>query len=148
MVYYATLLLCGVVKYCCSSRVFMNHAWPGWAAAEELLQRTCTPSNPRKWSRPRLPMHLTSSDRKMASEYTLHVFPFSLYSIMARLTNVLGRITGPEDGAPAINYKLINLHRDEQITPEYLKLNPKGQVCPRKSARLFQLLNLLTRYRS
>lgn len=67
---------------------------------------------------------------------------------MARLTNGLGHMLGPEDAAPAINYKLVNLHRDEQMTPEYLKLNPKGQVRPPISVRLFHSLNLLTRYHS
>lgn len=63
--------------------------------------------------------------------YTLYIFPFSLYSIMARLTIALG-VTHPHRpltrALPSVNLKLLDLHRDENLTEEFLKLNPKGQV--------------------
>lgn len=63
--------------------------------------------------------------------YMLYIFPFSLYSIMARLTIALG-VTHPHRpptrALPSVNLKLLNLHLDENLTEEFLKLNPKGQV--------------------
>lgn len=62
--------------------------------------------------------------------FTLWVFPFSLYSIMARFTISLGShyYEGPQ-GLPKITYKLVNLHRDENLEEWYLTtVNPKGQV--------------------
>lgn len=63
--------------------------------------------------------------------YTLYIFPFSLYSIMARLTIVLGMThphRPPTRALPRVDLKLLNLHRDENLSEEFLKLNPKGQV--------------------
>lgn len=62
--------------------------------------------------------------------FTLYVFPFSLYSIMARFTISLGSHyhEGPQ-GLPKIDHKLVNLHRDENLEEWYLTtVNPKGQV--------------------
>ncbi|KAG8421636.1 hypothetical protein J3458_003500 [Metarhizium acridum] len=64
--------------------------------------------------------------------YTLHMFPFSLYSIMSRFTYILGKSHLPTD-APLIHQsrldlKLVNLHRYGNISEEYPKINPKGQV--------------------
>ncbi|OAA60070.1 Thioredoxin-like fold protein [Cordyceps fumosorosea ARSEF 2679] len=61
--------------------------------------------------------------------FTLHMFPFSLYSIMVMYTYVLGKQDASEDGGISLSYNLINLHRDENISEEYLaKINPKGLV--------------------
>lgn len=69
----------------------------------------------------------------MAAEndvYTLHYFPFSLYSLMVRFALVLGRRLNLET-APNVEIKLVNLHRDENFSEEYLTLvNSKGQVSP------------------
>lgn len=62
--------------------------------------------------------------------FKLCVFPFSLYSIMARFTISLGAHyhEGPQ-GLPKITYKLVNLHRDENLEERYLTtVNQKGQV--------------------
>jgi hypothetical protein len=61
------------------------------------------------------------------AECILYVFPFSLYSIMARLTAAFGAKHDPEN-APRIRMRLVNLHRGEQVLESYLKLNPKGEV--------------------
>ncbi|PTB70550.1 hypothetical protein BBK36DRAFT_1165073 [Trichoderma citrinoviride] len=67
----------------------------------------------------------------MAAEsdiYTLHYFPFSLYSLMVRFGLVLGRRLNP-DSAPRVQIKLVNLHREENLSEEYLTLvNSRGQV--------------------
>ncbi|KAJ3497129.1 hypothetical protein NLG97_g2140 [Lecanicillium saksenae] len=61
--------------------------------------------------------------------YTLHMFPFSLYSIMVMYTYVLGKDVSDGLGGVAISNKLVNLHRDENIDEDYLKrVNPKGLV--------------------
>lgn len=60
---------------------------------------------------------------------TLYIFPFSLYSIMARFTAALGASTVPGTRAIIIEPRLVNLHRNESIAERYLlELNPKGQV--------------------
>ncbi|KAK5998772.1 hypothetical protein PT974_01154 [Cladobotryum mycophilum] len=60
--------------------------------------------------------------------YTLHYFPFSLYSLMARFGFVLGQKLNPQT-APRLQIKLVNLHREENFSEEYLTLiNKKGQV--------------------
>lgn len=62
--------------------------------------------------------------------FTLLVFPFSLYSIMARFAIELGKEyhQGP-NGLPKIILKLINLHRDENLSEWFLtEINPIGQV--------------------
>lgn len=68
---------------------------------------------------------------KMAAEndvYTLHYFPFSLYSLMVRFALVVGRRLNPET-APKVEIKLVNLHREENFSEQYLTLvNSKGQV--------------------
>ena len=61
--------------------------------------------------------------------YHLHVFPFSLYSIMARFTHSLGRVTSSNSGSIVIKLELVNLHKDENIAEGYLRsVNPNGQV--------------------
>ncbi|GFP53192.1 hypothetical protein TASIC1_0002037600 [Trichoderma asperellum] len=60
--------------------------------------------------------------------YTLHYFPFSLYSLMVRFALVIGRRLNPET-APNVEIKLVNLHREENFSEQYLTLvNSKGQV--------------------
>ncbi|POR38766.1 Thioredoxin-like protein [Tolypocladium paradoxum] len=60
--------------------------------------------------------------------YTLHYFPFSLYSLMARFGFVLGQTLNPET-APKLEIRLVNLHRDENFSEPYLtRVNKKGQV--------------------
>jgi hypothetical protein len=67
----------------------------------------------------------------MAAEkdvYTLHYFPFSLYSLMVRFALVIGKRLNPEN-APNVEIKLVNLHQDENFSEPYLTLvNSKGQV--------------------
>ncbi|CEJ88839.1 hypothetical protein VHEMI04866 [[Torrubiella] hemipterigena] len=67
---------------------------------------------------------------ELPQAYTLHVFPFSLYSIMARFTYVLARSTkSPVGNDIVFENKLVNLHHDENISEDYLvHINPKGQV--------------------
>jgi hypothetical protein len=62
--------------------------------------------------------------------FTLLIFPFSLYSIMARFAIELGKQyhQGP-NGVPNIVHKLLNLHRDENLSEWFLtEINPNGQV--------------------
>ncbi|KAL7818758.1 hypothetical protein V8C44DRAFT_318992 [Trichoderma aethiopicum] len=60
--------------------------------------------------------------------YTLHYFPFSLYSLMIRFGLVLGRKLNA-DTAPDVQVKLVNLHREENLSEEYLtRVNSRGQV--------------------
>ena len=57
----------------------------------------------------------------------LFYFPFSLYSMMARLALSFGRRHNPWT-APRVDLQMINLHRCEHLVDWYLRLNPKGQV--------------------
>ncbi|EQL01995.1 hypothetical protein G6O67_008350 [Ophiocordyceps sinensis] len=60
--------------------------------------------------------------------YTLHYFPFSLYSLMARFGFVLGQALSRES-APKLEVRLINLHRGEHLSEPYLtQVTCKGQV--------------------
>lgn len=60
--------------------------------------------------------------------YTLHYFPFSLYSLMIRFGLSLGQQVNPKT-APKIEIKLVNLHREEHLSETFLtSINPKGQV--------------------
>lgn len=71
------------------------------------------------------------STKVQAEHYTLHMFPFSLYSIMVRLTLALGSTyhgESPPSLLPKVDLKLVNLHRDMEMEEEYLRINPKGQV--------------------
>jgi len=73
------------------------------------------------------------------AHYVLYIFPFSLYSIMARFTATLGAtyhsLPGPP--TPRIELKLVNLHTDEEMEEEYLlQVNPKGQVPAMSSSAL------------
>lgn len=77
----------------------------------------------------------TPQDACLPDIYYLYVFPFSLYSIMARLTYAFGQTeTKPNserrgEQMRLVN-KLVNLHRNENIAEQYLlSINPKGQVC-------------------
>src|SRR6187551_448523 len=60
--------------------------------------------------------------------YILYIFPFSLYSMMTRFTANLGLKTDTAGTGPRIGLKLVNLHKQEQFTEEYLAINPTGQV--------------------
>jgi hypothetical protein len=60
---------------------------------------------------------------------TLYYFPFSLYSIMARLTLALGVKSGEPTKPVTVQLRLLNLHRDENLEEWFLlTMNPKGQV--------------------
>lgn len=61
------------------------------------------------------------------STYTLHYFPFSFYSIIARFACHLGEKLNPAT-APRVDVRLVNLHREENLSEDYLALNFKGQV--------------------
>lgn len=70
------------------------------------------------------------SNNSKGGPFTLCVFPFSLYSIMARFAIALGNQyhQGP-NGVPNIIHKLINLHRDENLEERFLtEINSNGQV--------------------
>ncbi|OHF02068.1 hypothetical protein CORC01_02647 [Colletotrichum orchidophilum] len=70
----------------------------------------------------------TAATADSLSNFTLYIFPFSLYSIMARFTYALGR-KSPEHQDLPMQVKLVNLHRGENFSPGYLlEVNPKGQV--------------------
>ncbi|KAL7796500.1 hypothetical protein V8C37DRAFT_400258 [Trichoderma ceciliae] len=72
--------------------------------------------------------------------YTLHYFPFSLYSLMVRFGFVLGRKLNPET-APKVEMKLVDLHREENFSEQYLTLvNSRGQVPALTSAALLSPL--------
>lgn len=69
------------------------------------------------------------ADNNEPSAYTLHMFPFSLYSIMVIYTYVLGNEGSENGGGIILSNKVVNLHRDENVSEEYLaKINPKGLV--------------------
>lgn len=71
-----------------------------------------------------------AADSSQEGPYTLLIFPFSLYSIMARFSIELGKEyhQGP-NGVPNITHKLINLHRDENLEEWFLtEINASGQV--------------------
>lgn len=60
--------------------------------------------------------------------YTLHYFPFSLYSLMARFGFVLGQALN-RASAPRLEVRLIDLHRDQHLSEAYLtQVTCKGQV--------------------
>ncbi|KAF7548073.1 hypothetical protein G7Z17_g7281 [Cylindrodendrum hubeiense] len=60
--------------------------------------------------------------------YTLHYFPFSLYSLMVRFSFVLGESLNPNT-APKLKVRLVNLHREDHLSETYLTLvNTKAQV--------------------
>lgn len=62
------------------------------------------------------------------SAFTLYMFPFSLYSIMTRLTYAFG-YSGLGNEKLGMRLKLVNLHRNENLSAYYLLVvNPKGQV--------------------
>lgn len=70
-----------------------------------------------------------ASENDQNDGYTLHMFPFSLYSIMVMYTHVLGREVDNGQSGLILSNKLVNLHRDENIKEEYLdKINAKGLV--------------------
>lgn len=62
----------------------------------------------------------------MASqEYTLHYDPFSICSIMARMTLAFC----PGDPSRTFHQKHVNIYKNEQLSEPYLTtVNPKGQV--------------------
>ena len=75
-----------------------------------------------------VPLHPATQIARDAG-YLIHVFPFSLYSIMARYTHTLGKLTSTNSYSIQVGVKLVNLHRYENIAEDYmLWANPKGQV--------------------
>ncbi|KAH8701119.1 hypothetical protein BGW36DRAFT_375595 [Talaromyces proteolyticus] len=62
------------------------------------------------------------------AEYTLYSSPFSLYSMMARHTALLGPTTHGAKPPKSITLHFINHRDDENLSEAYLKVNPKGQV--------------------
>jgi hypothetical protein len=61
------------------------------------------------------------------SEFTLHYFPFSLYSLMVRFGLTLGQKLNPET-APRVQVKLVDLQQEDNLSESYLSVNSKGQV--------------------
>lgn len=60
--------------------------------------------------------------------YTLHYFPFSLYSLMVRFGFVLGESLNSET-APNVEIRHVNLQKEENLSESYLtEISPKGQV--------------------
>lgn len=60
---------------------------------------------------------------------TLYIFPFSLYSIMARFTAALGAKSGEATKPISVEHRLVNVHQNENVAEWYLlSINPKGQV--------------------
>ncbi|KJZ75799.1 hypothetical protein HIM_04956 [Hirsutella minnesotensis 3608] len=60
--------------------------------------------------------------------YTLHYFPFSLYSLMARFAFVLGRELNPAT-APTLEIRLVSTLNQDNLSEAYLtQVNKKGQV--------------------
>ena len=63
-----------------------------------------------------------------SADFTLHFFPFSLYSLMVRMGVNIGKSLDTTN-APNIQLKLVDLHREENLSEEYLtKISSKGQV--------------------
>ncbi|KAI5919766.1 hypothetical protein F4810DRAFT_685620 [Camillea tinctor] len=62
------------------------------------------------------------------AEYILYSSPFSLYSMMARHTIQLGPTTKDAKPPQKITLHFINHRKNENLTEDYLKVNPKGQV--------------------
>lgn len=62
------------------------------------------------------------------AEYTLYSSPFSLYSMMARHTIQLGRMSSNARPPKSIKLHLVNHGKGKNLEEEYLKVNPKGQV--------------------
>lgn len=62
------------------------------------------------------------------AEYTLYSAPFSLYSMMARHTVQLGRASSNAKPPKSITLHFVHHLKGENISEEYLKVNPKGQV--------------------
>lgn len=89
-----------------------------------------TPFKKEKQEAPGPRYYASQPMEENGTRYTIYVFPFSLYSIMARFTIALGsRYHKAPDGLPDITYKLLNLHTDENLEEWYLTtVNPKGQV--------------------
>ncbi len=70
-----------------------------------------------------------AANKDDSGAYTLHMFPFSLYSIMVMYTYALGKQVSEDHGGVIISNRVVNLHRDENISEEYLaKINAKGLV--------------------
>lgn len=64
-----------------------------------------------------------------SAEYTLYSAPFSLYSMMARHTVLLGPATAKAKPPKKIDLHFINHQKDENLGEDYLvNINPKGQV--------------------
>lgn len=68
---------------------------------------------------------MTTTDQE--EPCVLYFFPFSLYSIFARMTAAFAAQHEP-DKVPRIQLRMINLHADEHVAEWYLKLNPRGEV--------------------
>ncbi len=67
-----------------------------------------------------------SSDN--GSDYTLHYFTFSLYSLMVRFALGLGRQLNSEN-APNVQLRFVNLQAQENLGEAYLTtVNSRGQV--------------------
>ncbi|KAK3348582.1 hypothetical protein B0T25DRAFT_546009 [Lasiosphaeria hispida] len=74
---------------------------------------------------------LTPSSDHSSERYTLHMFPFSLGSLMVKFTLVLGQKRARAADLPELTFhsKLVDLHRDDNIAEDFLKnINCCGEV--------------------
>ncbi|KAK8075845.1 hypothetical protein PG997_010508 [Apiospora hydei] len=63
------------------------------------------------------------------AEYTLYSAPFSLYSMMARHTALLGPTTANARSPKQVTLRFVHHKKDENLAEDYLvHINPKGQV--------------------
>lgn len=62
------------------------------------------------------------------ADYTLYSSPFSLYSMMARHTIQLGRMSQNARPPKSITLDFIYHRKDRNLEEDYLRVNPKGQV--------------------
>lgn len=82
-------------------------------------------SSPPSSASPRQKQNLTMAGHPV---FTLHYFPFSLYSLMARFGFVLGEELNPAT-APRVEIRFVDRHNTENLSEDYLvNVNPKGSV--------------------
>ncbi|KAI9904054.1 hypothetical protein N3K66_000583 [Trichothecium roseum] len=88
---------------------------------ESLSSSSSSPSS----ASPRQKQNLTMAGHPV---FTLHYFPFSLYSLMARFGFVLGEELNPAT-APRVEIRFVDRQNTENLSEDYLvNVNPKGSV--------------------